>query len=225
MGRSFEFLILRQLLTDYFPALLEGASNTLILASCSWVIGVLVGVFLGFAISERKEWMTFFDGAGFVISTIPVLVLLFWFHYPLQFMANVVVDPMITSIAIFSTLNAVFVANTVAKTSREIAKDYREAAFVNGMSHRVMRRKVEIPLVLRTSSPSIISYQVVVLHMTLFASLISANELFRTAQRINSIEYQPVEIYSLLVIFYAAISAPLLVASRYFRSSNDRWQQ
>jgi ABC-type amino acid transport system permease subunit len=49
--------------------------------------------------------------------------------------------------------------------------------------------------------------------MTLFASLISLDELFRVSQRINSIEFKPVEIYTIIAIFYFALSAPILIFS------------
>ena len=47
------------------------------------------------------------------------------------------------------------------------------------------------------------------LHTTLFASLISVEEIFRVAQRINAQIYKPVEIYTALGIFFLAISLPL----------------
>ncbi len=51
--------------------------------------------------------------------------------------------------------------------------------------------------------------QVNMLHMTLFASLISVEEVFRVAQRVNALEYRPVEIYSALGLFFLLLSLPL----------------
>jgi ABC-type amino acid transport system permease subunit len=150
-------------------------------------------------------------------------VILFWLHYPLQDILGISIDPFLTSLFTLSLLNTLFVAGVVAKMSGEIAMDYREAAFVHGLSYRRMLTEIDIPLVIRLSAPQVIGYQVVVLHMTLFASLISVNELFRTAQRINAVEYQPVEIYSLLVLFFAAISAPLLIFSAYLDRKQRGW--
>jgi ABC-type amino acid transport system permease subunit len=47
------------------------------------------------------------------------------------------------------------------------------------------------------------------LQLTLFASLISVEEIFRVAQRINATIYQPVEIYTALAIFFLIICLPL----------------
>ena len=53
------------------------------------------------------------------------------------------------------------------------------------------------------------------LEYTLFASLISVPELFRTAQSINAMIYKPVEIYSLLIIFFLIILVPLHLVVRF----------
>ena len=47
------------------------------------------------------------------------------------------------------------------------------------------------------------------LHTTLFASLISVEEIFRVAQRINAQIYRPVEIYTALGVFFLAVSLPV----------------
>jgi len=47
------------------------------------------------------------------------------------------------------------------------------------------------------------------LQATLFASLISVEDLFKVAQRINSMIYKPVEIYSALGIFFLLVCLPL----------------
>ncbi len=51
--------------------------------------------------------------------------------------------------------------------------------------------------------------QVGMLQATLFASLISVNEIFRVAQQINSVIYKPVEIYTALGILFLAICLPM----------------
>jgi len=71
-----------------------------------------------------------------------------------------------------------------------------------------------IPLALRAALPGYLVSQVAVLHMTLFASLISVDELFRVTQRINALEYNAVGVFSLLALFYFVLSFPLLIVAR-----------
>ncbi len=68
---------------------------------------------------------------------------------------------------------------------------------------------IQLPIILRQTLPGLLMIQVAMLHATLFASLISVNEIFRVAQQINSIVYKPVEIYTALGILFLAICLPM----------------
>ncbi len=70
-----------------------------------------------------------------------------------------------------------------------------------------INKNVLVKLVIAT--PQLLLNQAAMLEYTLFASLISVPELFRVSQTINSMIYQPVAIYSLLVLFFAMILIPL----------------
>lgn len=65
------------------------------------------------------------------------------------------------------------------------------------------------------------------LHTTLFASLISVEEIFRVAQRINAKIYKPVEIYTALGVFFLLVCLPLNgfalgLKKRYGRNLSER---
>jgi len=69
--------------------------------------------------------------------------------------------------------------------------------------------------------------QVNMLQATLFASLISVNEIFRVAQQINSQIYRPVEIYTALGLLFLAICLPLnglalWLKAKYTRDNSER---
>jgi ABC-type amino acid transport system permease subunit len=57
---------------------------------------------------------------------------------------------------------------------------------------------IEIPLLFRKSINELLSLEINILHMTLFASLIGVSDIFRVAHQINAITYQTIEIYSLI---------------------------
>jgi ABC-type amino acid transport system permease subunit len=62
---------------------------------------------------------------------------------------------------------------------------------------------------LRQIIPSLLSLQVNMLQLTLFASFISVEEIFRVSQRINALIYKPIEIYTALAILFLIICLPL----------------
>src|SRR5205823_5976573 len=83
------------------------------------------------------------------------------------------------------------------------------AAQVCGLSTRETALKIQLPLVLQQSLPGLLMLQINMLQATLFASLISVEEIFRVAQRINATVYRPVQIYTALALFFLLICLPL----------------
>ena len=209
------------ILYKYFPAFLDGVSVTFSMALTSWFLGCLLGGVLGFLSLHTSFIRTGLSLVGFVVGAIPVLVILFWVHYPLQETLGLVISPYISSVLIFSFLNMLMVAQAVVNGADTIPKEYLECAAVYGLSKPRSFLKIELPLILRSAMSNIINVQVVILHMTLFASLISVDELFRVAQRVNSIEYKPVEIYTIIGLFYIIVSMPLLFFSRVCKNNFD----
>ena len=86
-----------------------------------------------------------------------------------------------------------------------------------GLSKSTVARYIELPILFRRAIPQILSIQASMLEYTLFASLISVPELFKTAQSINAMIYRPVEIYSLLIIFFLIILVPLHLGINYLQ--------
>jgi ABC-type amino acid transport system permease subunit len=64
--------------------------------------------------------------------------------------------------------------------------------------------------------------QITMLQATLFASLISVDEIFRVAQQVNSLVYKPVEIYSMLAVLFIAICAPLHLLANFLKNKFTR---
>jgi len=60
------------------------------------------------------------------------------------------------------------------------------------------------------------------LHATLFTSMISVEELFRVAQRINAQIYKPIEIYTALGVFFLAICLPVNFFALWFKQKYTR---
>jgi polar amino acid transport system permease protein len=205
-------------LTDrYFPALLDGALVTLQLASITWlgglVFGATIGIWRASRMRERSRMVT--DLAVLALSSVPVMVYLLWVHYPLQSWLGVQIPPFYTAAITFTIYNSLAVGEIVAGAIREVPIAYQMAARVGGVPRALYLRTVVVPLATRAALPSYLVSQVTALHLTLFASLISVDELFRAVQRINALEYDAVSIYSLLVIFYFGLSLPLLVAAKW----------
>lgn len=198
------------ILVTYREGILRGLVVTLQLCLIIWSTGLVVGSALGVA---GAKW---YRGVGitsrvlsFALSGVPVLAFLFWLHYPLQAVLQVVINPFYTAAAALSVINVLAVADAVRGVLRDFPAQYIVAAQVSGLSPTQTLLHIQLPIVLRQVIPSLLQIQVGMLQATLFASLISVDEIFRVAQRINAVIYRPVEIYTALALLFLSICLPL----------------
>jgi len=207
----------------YKEGIFQGLLVTLGLCLIVWISGLLFGVLFGSLAHRQKEstgW--FLKIFSFLLASTPILVLLFWLHYPLQAMLGIVVVPFITAAFALSLVNIVGVAQIVRDALDEFPEQYSIAGKVCGLTQKEIFKKIQLPIIFRQTIPQFLTLQVSMLQMTLFASLISVQELFRVAQQINSIIYKPIEIYTALAIFFIAICLPLNLLAYWFKNKYTR---
>ena len=209
-------------LIQYHQLFLKGFLTTLKLLGLIVVIGVPFGVILGVwggRYSNVGSWSI--NSLKFLTKVIPVLVLLFWLHYPLQALLEVVINPFWTTVIALGFINLIAVAFMIQSELKLLPISYREAGITLGMSKSQIVRYIELPILMKRALPNIVLNQASMLEYTLFASLISVPELFRVSQSINSLIYEPVAIYSLLVLFFFIILAPVHIFITIYKKKNN----
>lgn len=211
------------IIIQYREGLIHGLLVTLELCLIIWILGLVFGTIIGFFGSRYpNEIGSISKVLSFVLSGLPVLVLLFWLHYPLQEMLGVVIKPFFTAAAALSIINIFAVSEIVRMALTEFPKQYIIAGRVCGLDNKTIFKKIQFPIIFRQIIPSILTTQVTMLQLTLFASLISVEEIFRAAQRINATIYKPVEIYTALAIFFIIICLPLNGLAMYLKKKYTR---
>ncbi len=198
------------ILTGYHIAFANGLIVTFQLALIVWSAGLLIGTILGIL---GAKW-TFLVGVpsrvlSFTLSGIPILVFLFWLHYPLQTMMGVVIDGFVTAAVTLTIINAFAVSDVIRGVLSDFPAQYVTAGMVCGMTPMQVLIYIQLPIVLRQTVPVLLMIQVNMLQATLFASLISVPEIFRVAQQINAQIYRPVEIYTALGVLFLVICLPM----------------
>lgn len=215
------------ILINYYPAFLSGLKVTMQLSVIIWFCGIVLGGALGVLGSRYKLSIGLPSRSiSFVLSGVPILVFLFWLHYPAQAMFNLVIDPFYTGAFTLSVINIFGVSDIVRGALNDFPQQYLTAAKVTGLNRRQTVFSIQIPLILREILPSLLLLQVMMLHTTLFTSLISVEEIFRAAQRINAQIYRPVEIYTALGVFFLMVCLPvngvaLWLKGRYTRDLSE----
>ncbi|MBD3351648.1 MAG: ABC transporter permease subunit [Candidatus Lokiarchaeota archaeon] len=199
-----------EILVQYRQAFLNGLFVSFKLALSIWVIGLIIGSILGiFAARLSKSVGRITTIIGSIITSIPALVFLFWLHYPLQAALQVVINPFYTAVVALSIINIFGVSSIVRSSIIDFPKQYITAAKVCGLKKSITIRRIILPLIIRQILPGILILQVTMLQSTLFASLISVEEIFRVAQRVNAIVYRPIQIYTALAFLFIALCLPL----------------
>jgi len=193
-----------------------------------WTLGIALGCFIGVLASYVKDWIGIPARViSYVLISIPALALLFWFHYPLQTFFHVVINPFYTAVFVISLINVFAVSELVRGIMDDFPQQYIIAAKVCGMSNADIIRKIQFPIIFRQIIPGLLTIQVNMLQLTLFASLISVGEIFRVAQELNATVYLPVQIYTALAIFFLIICLPLnglalFLKHRYTRNLSEK---
>lgn len=204
-----------EILHEYGKGFLHGARITVELAGLVWTLGILFGVALA-VFQRRFPRLVGWPGkaVSFVITSVPVIVLLFWFHYPLQTLLGIQLDPFVTSVFTLSLVNVLAVADIVRPSLAGFPSGYIAAAQVAGLRPSQIFRRIQLPLIFRQVAPALLGLQVIMLQATIFASLISVNEVFRVAEQVNSKVYRPVQVYTALAVFFLLMCLPLNGAAR-----------
>lgn len=203
------------ILFQYRDAFAGGVWVTIKLFTVATVLGSACGILLGAAYQTAPQIVRkALDFVSFSFAAIPALVILFWLHFPLQEMLGVVIPPFVTAAATLTLLNAIGVSRTVIEAKSEFPQQYLQAALVCGLDRWTTFRHIEMPILLRAVFPRWIDQQVVIYHTTIFASLISVEEIFRVSQRVNSTVYQPVAIYSAMAVLFLITAGSAMALAR-----------
>ena len=210
------------LLYKYRDAFTDGLLVTLHLMVIVWCLGLLLGTTLGVLTTKNRIFSKLISILSFILNGIPVLVFLFWLHYPAQSLFSLNVSPFITATIMLSVINILGVAEIVKNGIKNLPNQYIEVANLCQISTKKRIFNIELPLILRHIISALLTFQVNVLHLSLFASLISVNEIFRVTQRIISIEYKPVELYTALGLFFILVSLPLNGLAQYYKFKYER---
>lgn len=211
------------IIITYKDGLLSGLLITLSLCLIIWISGLALGSIVGILAHRQKQSSGFvLKILSFLLASTPVLVLLYWLHYPLQAMLGIVVIPFITAAFALSLINVISVAQIVRDALDEFPEQYVTAGKVCGLTPKEIFAKIQFPIIFRQTIPQFLTLQVNMLQLTLFASLISVEELFRVAQQINSQIYKPIEIYTALAIFFIAICLPVNLLAYWLKKKYTR---
>lgn len=210
------------LLSEYWPAYLKGLANTIKLLGLSSLIGLFCGLVIGVLLLGTKDKTRALSSWVFLsIAAIPALVVVYWFYFPFQKIVGFQISGFWTAIIALSLINMAAVAELVLNIAKRFPKGFLELERVTHANKQKFRMRVLLPYFTISALPGYLNIFIFTLHATLFAGLISVEELFRVSLRINSEIYNPILVFSMMAIFFALICIPIKVFAMHLEKKFD----
>ena len=206
------------ILFRYKNELMSGLMTTLKLCFFIFPISIVFGTMLSLLRYRLPKYLgKIIRIVSIVVSSVPLLVFLFWMHYPFQMLFGIVIDPFYTSVFVLSLFTSFLVSEYVFNALDNFPIELIDTAKVCGLSQKQIILRVQFPIIFRQIFPNLILAFNFVLQSTLFCSFISVEELFMKVQQINAEVYKPVEIYTAIAIFFIAICLCINFIAFYFK--------
>ena len=202
----------------YYPQLLSGVKNTLLISLTSTLAGLLIGLVAGVIRTAPKSrhlalrvlqriinaliaiYVEIFRGTPMMVQS----VVIFWGY---AFMNGGQTLPLIPAgIIIVSVNTGAYMAEIVRGGIISVDKGQFEGAHAIGMTHAQTMFYVVIPQVLRNILPSVANEFVINIKDTSVLNVIGFTELYFVAYTINSINYQTFATYLLVAIIYFVLT-------------------
>ena len=197
--------------------LFAGAMVTLQMLGWIWLPAIPLSIFLAFRYSNVDWFRRFVSVVASASTVVPALVVLFWIHYPLQELFGVVWPPLVTSVVVLFLIVFASMLSILVDEFRRQRRGFVFAAKVLGITDRELARRVLLPTSLAVAVPRCLALAIASVHMTMFASLIGVEEIFRVTLRLNAQMLKPVQLFTLMALTYVCLCAPLYLIAEIWK--------
>ncbi|WP_438823981.1 ABC transporter permease subunit [Bacillus sp. JJ1773] len=208
---------------SFFPMLKAGIAFTVPLTLISFFLGLILALLTALArISGIKPLSAVARFYVWVIRGTPLLVQLFVIFYGLP-SVGITIDPLPAAIIGFSINVGAYNSEIIRAAILSINKGQWEAAYSIGMSYRQALRRVVLPQATRVSVPPLSNSFIGLVKDTSLAATLTVTEMFRVAQQITAITYEPLVLYCLAGFIYLIFSTVLSNAQGRMEKRLDRY--
>ena len=129
---------------------------------------------------------------------------------------------MVAAAAALALNTAAYQSQILSSGFAAIPQGQREAASVFSIGKFNTLFHIELPQVLRLTSPALISELIDVIKVSAVVSVISITDLMRVSQQLVSQTYRPLEVYLVAALFYLMLTSLLSVLGSLFER---RWRE
>ncbi|GIP58734.1 amino acid ABC transporter permease [Paenibacillus woosongensis] len=205
------------------PLLKAGVAFTIPLTLITFGLGMLVAILT--ALARLSKWTLIRQAAKFyvwVIRGTPLLVQLFIIFYGLP-SVGITLKPFSAAVIGFTLSVGAYGSEIVRAAILSIEKGQWEAAYSLGMSRIQALYYVILPQAARVSVPPLGNSFISLVKDTSLAFTVTYAEMFRKAQEITSVTYEPLLVYSEVALIYLLFSTVLSALQSHMEKRLDRF--
>ncbi|QWL60436.1 amino acid ABC transporter permease [Aeromonas jandaei] len=197
------------MIDSFWPLLSAGLIFTVPLTLITFVLGILLGLLVALArLYGPTPLVALVRFYVWLIRGTPLLVQLFLIFYGLP-SAGIVLDAFTAAVIGFTLNIGAYSSEIIRATLAAIPKGQWEAAYSIGMNWPQVMWRVILPQAARIAVPSLSNTFISLVKDTSLAAAVTVPELFQAAQRLASVTYEPLILYSETALIYLMFSSVL----------------
>jgi cystine transport system permease protein len=192
-----------------WPLLYAGLVFTVPLTLASFAIGLALAFAVALVRLFGPKWaIAFVRFYVWLFRGSPLLVQLFVIFYGLP-NVGIVLDPLTAAIIGFSLNVGAYNSEVIRGVIESIPKGQWEAAYSMGMTRQQALRRAILPQAARVALPPLSNSFIALVKDTSLAAVLTVPEIFQAAQRIASVTYEPLILYTEAALVYLVFSSVL----------------
>jgi polar amino acid transport system permease protein len=195
-------------------ALLAGAAGTLRIFAICLVVGLSLGLVVGLARYSRRR-LFYIPASVFMefFRNTPVLVQILWFYFAFPMISPFEISPLMAAALGISLNSAAFSAEIYRGGIQSIDSGQWEGARALGMTYAQAMRRVILPQAMRRMLPPLTNRGIEIFKMSTLASVVAYVELLQQGKLIASLNYNPIEAYTVVALIFFVLLYPLVQAT------------
>jgi polar amino acid transport system permease protein len=199
---------------DNPEALLAGAAGTLRIFVICLILGLSLGLLVGLGRYSKSRWI-YIPASAFVefFRNTPVLVQILWFYFALPMLAPFEISPMMAAALGISLNSAAFSGEIFRAGIQSLERGQWEGAHALGMTQAQAMRRIILPQAVKRMLPALTNRAIEIFKMSTLASAVAYVELLQQGKLIASLNYNPIEAYTVIALLFFVFLYPLVQAT------------
>jgi polar amino acid transport system permease protein len=195
-------------------ALLLGAVGTLKIFAICLILGLSLGLIIALVRYSRNRLVSGLVSifVEFFRNT-PVLVQILWFYFALPMLAPFEVSPLVAAALGISLNSAAFSSEIFRAGIQSIETGQWEGARALGMTPTQTMRRIVLPQAIKRMVPALTNRCIEIFKMSTLASAVAYVELLQQGKLIASLNFNPIESYTVVALIFFAVLYPLVQAT------------